>query len=129
MSSLSDKADTELSLAETARRHGVAERELREAVREGRPVGDGQNLDRYAIQRSGEIRFQFPSWYSLPADEDTESLSRDEPRGSVTDEEEPDEREERERRPRSSGKIVERKAAEAAGVLGVALLLVSALSD
>ncbi|MCS3863443.1 hypothetical protein GGP86_003242 [Salinibacter ruber] len=60
---------TTLTLSETAQKHDVAKSSLSEAVHDRRPV-HGMNLYRYAVIENGRIKkFDFPSWYCFPDDE------------------------------------------------------------
>lgn len=57
---------TELSLSETARRHGVSKGALSVAVKEERPIR-GMSLYKYAQLEDGRITgFRFPDWYEIP---------------------------------------------------------------
>lgn len=63
---------TELSLNETARRHGVSKAGLSQAVHGDRPI-KGMSLHRFAIVEDGRIRgFEFPEWYALPSEDEKE---------------------------------------------------------
>lgn len=63
---------TELSLNETARRHGVSKAGLSQAVHADRPI-KGMSLHRFAVIENGEVQgFEFPDWYCVPDPEDEE---------------------------------------------------------
>jgi len=63
---------TDLSLNETARRHGVSKAGLSQAVHADRPI-KGMALHRFAVMEDGEVRgFEFPDWYSIPDESDGE---------------------------------------------------------
>jgi len=63
---------TDLSLNETARRHGVSKAGLSQAVHADRPI-KGMSLHRFAKIEDGKIRgFKFPDWYCMPDPEEEE---------------------------------------------------------
>lgn len=63
---------TEISLNETARRHGVSKAGLSQAVHGDRPI-KGMSLHRFAVVEDGEIKgFEFPEWYELPSEDGEE---------------------------------------------------------
>jgi hypothetical protein len=66
---------TELSLRETAKRHGVSKGGLSKAVHADRPI-EGMALHKYAVIDDGVISgFRFPEWYEIPSGEKTGSGS------------------------------------------------------
>jgi hypothetical protein len=63
---------TDLSLNETARRHGVSKAGLSQAVHADRPI-KGMALHRFAVLHDGEVQgFEFPDWYCMPTEEEEE---------------------------------------------------------